>query len=275
MIITAFLGYSLVMGQMSYWAIAVITNILTVIPYIGKNIVEFIYGGYNIGNATLTRFYAAHYLLPMIIGVLAILHLIALHNKGGSNPLGINTVRSLSLRNFNPYYTIKDIYGIILVVFILLLLLFFYPNLLGHTDNYIQANPLLTPTHISPEFYLLYYYMGLRSIPNKLLGVLTLLGFILILFLLPWLHKGIINSSKFRPIFKLFLFIFFFNFLFGTYLGGTVVEEPFITLGRLSTIYYYIFFLVLFPFISLIETFCFIFLQIHTITPIYNSKHYL
>ena len=260
MIITAFIGYSLVYGQMSYWAIAVITNLLTVIPYVGNDLVQFIYGGYNIGNATLTRFYALHYLLPIIIAALAMAHLITLHNVGGSNPLGINSVRSLSFINFNPYYTFKDLFGIVLLLFVLLLLVFFLPNLLGHTDNYIPANPLVTPSHISPEIYLLFYYMGLRSIPNKTLGVLVLLSFILVLFLLPYLHKGIINTCKFRPIYRYLLFLLFINFFLGTFLGGTEVAEPFITLSKLSTFYYLFFFLVLFPLISFMETLFFILL---------------
>ena len=258
MIITAFLGYSLVFGQMSYWAIAVITNLLTVIPYVGHELVQYIYGSFNIGNATLSRFFALHYILPIVIAAVAVAHLITLHNKGGSNPLGINTVRSISFINFHPYYTIKDLFGIFLVFLLLIFLVFFYPNLLGHTDNYLPANPMVTPTHITPEFYLLFYYMGLRAIPNKTLGVLTLLSFILVLFLLPYLHKGIINTAKFRPIFKKLLFLFFINFSIGTYLGAALVSEPYITLSKLSTFYYLFFLLILFPVISFIETIFFI-----------------
>lgn len=258
MIITAFLGYSLVYGQMSYWAIAVITNLLTIIPYYGTELVQYIYGGYNIGNATLTRFYALHYILPIVIAALALAHLITLHNKGGSNPLGINTARSLSFINFHPYFSTKDIYGIVVLILALCVLVFYYPNILGHTDNYIPANPLVTPSHISPEFYLLFYYMGLRSIPNKTLGVLVLLSFILVLLLLPLLHKGVLNTTKFRPFYKFFLFLLFLDFLFGTYLGGAVVAEPFISLSRVATFYYLFFFLVLTPLLSFLETLLFI-----------------
>jgi len=261
MIITAFIGYSLVYGQMSYWAIAVITNLLTVIPYLGTDLVQFIYGGYNIGNATLTRFYALHYILPIIIAALSLAHLITLHNKGGSNPLGVNSVRSITFINFHPYYTIKDLLGITILGIIIIILVFFMPNLLGHTDNYIPANPLVTPSHISPEIYLLFYYMGLRSIPDKTLGVLVLLSFILVLLFLPYLHKGIINSIKFRPIYKIFLYVLFINFFLGTYLGGAEVAEPYISLARISTFYYLFFFLVLFPLISFIESLFFILLQ--------------
>lgn len=262
LILTSFLGYSLVGGQMSYWAIKVISNLLTVIPYIGEDIVEWIYGGYNIGDITLMRFYTLHYILPIVIVGIIMIHLIVLHNKGGSNPLGINSVRSLSLINFHPYYTIKDTLSFIILYLFLLYLVFFDPNLLSHSDNYIRSNPLVTPTHIVPEIYLLYYYMGLRSIPNKLGGVLILLTIILVLFLLPFLHKGIISSFKFRPIIKFGWFFFFLNFICGTYLGALEVVEPYITLSRISVIYYLFFILIFIPIISLIETIVFI----------YNSK---
>lgn len=280
MIITAFIGYSLVYGQMSYWAIAVITNLLTVIPYFGHDIVEFIYGGFNIGNSTLTRFYALHYILPIIIVALVLAHLITLHNVGGTNPLGISTPNggkstkstnlsftegkikcTSALITFHPYYTIKDLLGIFVLAIVLLFLVFFYPNLLGHTDNYIPANSLVTPAHIQPEFYLLFYYMGLRSIPNKTLGVLVLLSFILVLLFLPFLHKGVINTGKFRPIYRYLLFILFIDFLLGTYLGGTEVAEPYITLARMSSGIYLIFFLVLVPMVSFIESLLFIIIQ--------------
>lgn len=260
MIITAFLGYSLVYGQMSYWAIAVITNLLTVIPYIGQDLVQYIYGSFNIGNATLTRFFALHYILPIIIAAVSLAHLITLHNKRGSNPLGINTSRSISFINFHPYYSIKDLLGIFIFLLVFIIFIFFYPNLLGHTDNYIPANPMITPSHITPEFYLLFYYMGLRAIPNKTLGVIILLSFILILFFLPFLHKGILNTAKFRPIYRFFLFLFFINFLFGTSLGAAIVSEPFITLSKMTTFYYISFFLLLFPLISFLETLFFILL---------------
>lgn len=259
LILTAFLGYSLVGGQMSYWAIKVITNLLTVIPFIGEELVEWIYGGYNIGEITITRLYAIHYLLPIIIVGIVFIHLIVLHNKGGSNPLGINSVRSLSLINFHPYYTTKDLLTFFLLFLSLLYLVFFSSNLLGHSDNYIPANPLVTPTHIVPEIYLLYYYMGLRSIPNKVGGVIVLLSIILILALLPFLHKSILSTLKFRPIIKWAWFLFFLNFIFGTYLGALEVVEPYITLSRISITYYIVFILIFVPIISFIETIIFIY----------------
>ena len=265
MIITAFIGYSLVYGQMSYWAIAVITNLLTVIPYVGHDLVQYIYGSFNIGAATLTRFYSLHYLFPFIIAGLALGHLITLHDVGGTNPLGISSVKSISLINFHPYYSLKDLLGIFIILIFYFIIVFFYPNTLGHTDNYIPANPMQTPTHISPEFYLLPFYSILRSIPNKTLGVIGLMSAILVLLLLPFLHKGIINTSKFRPINKIFLFLLFIDFLLLTYLGQAHVAEPYILLGQIFTTYYFTYFLILVPLISIIETFFFILLTKHEV----------
>jgi ubiquinol-cytochrome c reductase cytochrome b subunit len=185
---------------------------------------------------------------------IVILHLITIHNKGGTNTLGINTARSIGYINFHPYYTIKDILGIGGIIIILMTMACFYPNIINHSDNYIPANPMVTPTHIVPEIYLLYYYMGLRAIKNKTMGVIVLLGIIMVLLLAPYLHKGIITTSKFRPIYKKLLFILFIDFIFGTYLGGTEVEEPFITLSLITITYYYLFFMLM-PIYSFIETF--------------------
>ena len=258
MIITAFIGYSLVFGQMSYWAIAVITNLLTVIPYFGHDLVQYIYGGYNIGGATLTRFYSLHYLLPFLLVGLSLAHLITLHQVGGSNPLGLNSISSISLVPFHPYYSFKDLFGFVLTIFLLVFLVFFYPNVLGHSDNYIPANPMVTPTHIVPEFYLLPFYALLRSIPNKTLGVLALLSAILVLLTLPFTHLGLVSTSLFRPIYKILLYIFFAVFLLLMYLGQAVPSEPFITLGQILGFYYFFFFLILFPLISFTETFLYI-----------------
>jgi quinol-cytochrome oxidoreductase complex cytochrome b subunit len=255
MIITAFIGYSLVFGQMSYWAIAVITNLLTVIPYVGHDLVQFIYGGFNIGGPTLTRFFSLHYLLPFIIAALSLAHLITLHQVGGSSPLGLNSVSGVSLINFHPYYSFKDLLGFVIASLLLIFLVFFYPNLLGHSDNYIPANPMVTPTHIVPEFYLLPFYALLRSIPNKTLGVLALLSAILVLLIIPYIHLGLIHTAIFRPVYKVFLYVFFTVFLLLMYLGQAVPSEPFITLGQLLGLYYFGFFLVLIPLISFLETF--------------------
>lgn len=259
MIIVAFIGYSLVFGQMSYWAIAVITNLLTVIPYFGQDLVQYIYGSFNISGPTLSRFFALHYLLPFVIAALSIAHLITLHDKGGSNPLGVSlkNLKNLTHINFHPYYSFKDLFGFFFVLALFVFFVFFIPNLLGHPDNYIMANPLVTPAHITPEFYLLPFYAILRSIPNKTLGVLALLAAILSLFLLPYLHLYFINTLLFRPVFKFFLFLFFINFLFLIFIGQAVVSQPFILLGQLSSAYYFFFLLFLFPFLSFLESFFF------------------
>ncbi len=261
MILTAFIGYSLVFGQMSYWAIAVITNLLTVIPYVGNDLVQYIYGSFNIGGPTLTRFYSLHYLLPFIIAALSIAHLITLHEVGGSNPLGVTSIKNLFFINFHPYYSLKDFLGFFIVLFFFLFMVFFYPNALGHSDNYIPADPLVTPHHITPEFYLLPFYAILRSIPNKTFGVLGLVSAILVLFLLPYAHLGLINTCKFRPFYKTFLYLLFIDFLLLIFIGQAVVAEPYILLGQIFTVYYFMFFILLVPVISFLETFFFIFLQ--------------
>lgn len=243
--------------------IAVITNLLTVIPYVGNDLVQYIYGSFNIGGPTLTRFYSLHYLLPFIIAALSIAHLITLHEVGGSNPLGITSVKNLFYVNFHPYYSLKDLFGFFVVLFFFLFIVFFYPNLLGHSDNYIPADPLVTPHHITPEFYLLPFYAILRSIPNKTLGVLGLVFAILILFILPYAHLGLINTCKFRPLYKIFLYLLFIDFLLLIFIGQAVVAEPYILLGQIFSGYYFMFFIILIPLISFIETFFFVFLQKH------------
>lgn len=254
MIITAFLGYSLPLGNMSLWAIAVITNLLSVIPYIGKDIVVYIYGGYNIGNSTIGRFYTLHYLIPIIIAVLSIIHLVYLHNKGGSNPLGISSIRNLAYINFHPYYTYKDIYGFLLIFIIYFIIVFYYPDVLGHSDNYIEANPLVTPSHIVPEAYLLPFYSILRAIPNKSLGVIALLSAILVLFIIPFIYNGIITSNIFRPIYTVSIMNIYIIFILLIYSGGCIVAEPYISISQLLTISYFLFWIFDIPSISLYET---------------------
>lgn len=268
MIITAFIGYSLVYGQMSYWAIAVITNLLSVIPYVGKDLIEYIYGGFNIGGPTLSRFYSLHYILPFIILALTMAHLITLHNSNGSNPLGIVSAHdknsfNFSFINFHPYFTIKDLLGIFIFMIIFIFIIFFYPRLLefGHTDNYNPADPMVTPNHIVPEFYLLPFYAILRSIPNKIIGVIALIGAIVGLFIIPYLHLNLINTSKFRPLYKVFLFLFFINFFLLIFIGKELVANPFIVLGQCFSFYYFFFLFFIIPFISFIEFFFFFVLQ--------------
>lgn len=259
MIITAFLGYSLPLGNMSLWAIAVITNLLTVIPYIGNNIVTYIYGGYNISTSTIGRFYTLHYLIPIIIGLLSIIHLVLLHNKGGSNPLGINSIKNLGGINFHPYYTYKDIFGFLLLFLLYFFIVYFYPDLLGHSDNYIEANPLVTPSHIVPEAYLLPFYSILRAIPNKSLGVIGLLSAILILLILPFTNLNIFNSSIFRPIYNSSLLLFFVVFILLIYSGGCIVAEPYISISQILTLIYFYYLLIEIPLISFNESFTYLY----------------
>jgi len=261
MIITAFIGYSLVYGQLSMWAIVVITNLITVIPYYGHDILEYIYGGFNVGGPTLTRFYSLHYILPIIISALSMAHLITLHSVGGSNPLGIINIKSMNYINFHPYYSLKDLLGIFIVLIFYIFFVFFAPNYLGHPDNYIPANSLVTPSHIVPEFYLLPFYAILRSIPNKAIGVLALLGAIIILVILPYIEVSIINTMKFKPISKIFLFIFFINFLLLVFIGQAVAADPYILLGQIFTLYYFGYFIIIVPVVSFIETLLFMLLQ--------------
>lgn len=255
MIITAFLGYSLPLGNMSLWAIAVITNLLSVIPYIGKDIVVYIYGGYNIGTSTIGRFYTLHYILPIIIALLSIIHLVLLHNKGGSNPLGISSIKNLGYINFHPYYTYKDIYGFLLIFIIYFYIVYFYPDILGHSDNYIEANPLVTPSHIVPEAYLLPFYSILRAIPNKAMGVISLLLAILILLIIPFTYLGLITTGLFRPIYNISIYYIYLIFIMLIYSGGCIVAEPYISISQLLTIAYFYFFICDIPFISFKEAF--------------------
>ena len=254
MIITAFIGYSLVWGQMSYWAVTVITNLLTTIPYLGQSIVYLIWGSFSVTNATLNRFYSFHYLFPFIIAFLSLIHLVALHTVGGSNPLGINR----NTINFNPYFTIQDILGIIFISILYLFLIFFYPNFLNHPDNYIEANPLVTPNHIVPELYLLPFYAILRAITNKTLGVIAMICSILILILLSFTNIHFINTSFFRPLYKFSIYIFVFNFLLLTFIGSAIVAQPYIILGQIFTFLYFGFFIIFWPIISFIEFILFI-----------------
>lgn len=256
MIITAFLGYSLPLGNMSLWAIAVITNLLTILPY-GEEIVKFIYGGFTINDSTIGRFYTLHFILPIIISILAISHLITLHNKGGSNSLGLNSIKNIGGIQFHPYYTIKDLYGYMVILMIYLYFVFYLSDIFNHSDNFIEANPLITPSHIVPEIYLLPFYSILRAIPNKILGVLALGSAIFILALLPFVHLGIINTIKFRPFYRIILYLFFLNFILLVYTGGALVEEPFITISQILTVFYFSYFILLVPIISLYESLLF------------------
>ena len=253
MIGTAFMGYVLPWGQMSFWAATVITNLASAIPVIGTDIVYWLWGGFSVDNATLNRFFSFHYTLPFILIGLVAVHIILLHENGSNNPLGTPII-NIDKAPFTPYFTIKDIFGAIIFFILFSYLVFFDPNLLGHPDNYIPANPLVTPAHIVPEWYFLPFYAILRSIPNKLGGVILLLSAILVLLIMPFIVKSEIRSSQFRPFTAIFFWFFLGDCLLLGWLGGKPVEAPFIFLGQFCTLFYFLYFLVILPLLSQIES---------------------
>jgi ubiquinol-cytochrome c reductase cytochrome b subunit len=250
---TAFIGYVLPWGQMSFWGATVITNMLSAIPWLGLDLVQLVWGGFSVDNATLNRFFSLHYLLPFVIFALMIVHLMALHEHASNNPLGINS--NVDKIPFHPYFIYKDLFGIIIFGILFSLFIYFAPNILGHSDNYIPANPLVTPPHIVPEWYFLPFYAILRSIPNKLGGVIAMIGAILILLLLPLLHTSHIRSSSFRPIQKKLFWVFVANFLILGWIGGQPVEDPYVFVGQVSTVIYFSYFLIIVPLVGIIENF--------------------
>jgi len=253
MMATAFIGYVLPFGAMSYWGATVITSMFSAIPYIGNDIVEFIWGGFSVSNATLSRFFALHYLLPFVLIALVIVHLIYLHSNGGSNPLGITT--NVDKLPFHPYFIFKDVFGFVLVIIALTVFVGWYPNILGHSDNWIPANPLVTPLSIVPEFYFLSFYAILRAVPNKLAGVLAMFGAIFILFALPILDNSPIRGSAYRPLFRSFFWLFVADFLLLTWLGGEHATESYVLLSRICSLIYFGYFIIIIPVISYIENY--------------------
>ncbi len=253
MMATAFMGYVLPWGQMSFWGATVITNLFSAFPIVGDYIVTFLWGGFSVDNPTLTRFFVLHYLMPfMIVGVVA-LHLVALHQFGSNNPLGIDVKSDGDTIPFHPYYTVKDYYGLGVFLILFFGLVFFAPNFLGHPDNYIPADPLVTPAHIVPEWYFLPFYAILRAVPDKLMGVLLMFSAVLVLFILPWLDTHKVRSAQFRPYYKQFFWLFFINCMILGWVGAMPAEGIYVLISRVCTAYYFLFFLVIMPLLSKFE----------------------
>jgi quinol-cytochrome oxidoreductase complex cytochrome b subunit len=251
MMATAFMGYVLPWGQMSFWGATVITNLFSAIPVAGEYIVYWLWGGFAVDNATLNRFFSLHYLLPFLIIGVVIAHILVLHTYGSNNPIGLYSKRDRIF--FHPYYTLKDLFGIIVFLLVFSVFIFFAPNLMGHPDNYIDANPLITPTHIVPEWYFLPYYAILRSIPNKLGGVLAMGASIFILISIAYASTADMRSSQFRPIYRKFFWLLVIDCVILGWIGGKTPEYPYIQIGQIATFYYFFFFLGIIPGIGILE----------------------
>ena len=253
MVITAFMGYVLPWGQMSFWGATVITNLFSVIPVVGTTITEWLWGGFAVDNATLKRFFSLHYLMPFMIFGVVILHIWSLHVTGNNNPVGVSVKDKQDTVPFAPYYTVKDALSLVCFLILFAWFIFFNPNILGHTDNYIMADPLVTPAHIVPEWYLLPFYAILRAIPSKLGGVLVMGAAIAVLFIVPWLDTSKVRSATFRPLYKQFYWIFLVNCIALGYLGSQNPEGLFLVASRICTAYYFIHFLIVMPVLGLVE----------------------
>ena len=246
MMATAFMGYVLPWGQMSFWGATVITNLFSAIPGVGEYIVHWLWGGFSVDNPTLNRFYALHFVLPFVIVGLVIMHIWALHTHGSNNPLGIDVKTPQDTIPFHPYYTYKDFFGFGIFFMIFAWFVFFSPNSLGHPDNYIPANPMVTPAHIVPEWYFLPFYAILRSVPDKLLGVIAMFSAIIVMFFLPWIDRSKVRSGSFRPTYRVMFWLFVINACVLGYVGSQPPEGVFLPLlGRICTSYYFLHFALL------------------------------
>ena len=254
MMATAFFGYVLPWGQMSFWAATVITNLFSAIPGFGRAITQWLWGGYAVDQPTLQRFFSLHYLLPFLIAGVVVLHVWALHHVGQGNPLGIDVKSDRDTVPFTPYATLKDNFALVCFMILFAWFVFYIPNYLGHPDNYIPANPLQTPPHIVPEWYFLPFYAILRAIPNKLLGVVALFGSIAVLAFLPWLDTSKVRSARFRPLYKQFFWVLVIVWIGLAYLGSKPAEGAYVILARILTAYYFLHFLVILPALGFVET---------------------
>jgi ubiquinol-cytochrome c reductase cytochrome b/c1 subunit len=253
MMATAFMGYVLPWGQMSYWGATVITNLFSAIPVVGESVVTWLWGGFSVDNPTLNRFFSLHYLLPFMITGVVFLHIVALHITGSNNPLGIDVKSPQDTVPFHPYYTVKDSVGVCVFLLVFAVLVFFAPNYLGHVENYIPANPLATPADIVPEWYFLPFYAILRSVPSKLGGVTLMFGAIAVLFLLPWLDTSPVRSARFRPIYRQLIWVLVLSVVVLGLVGAHRPEGIWVVLGRVATAYYFLHFLVLLPILGVLE----------------------
>ncbi len=268
MMATAFMGYVLPWGQMSFWGATVITNLFSAVPFVGEGIVQWLWGGFSVDNPTLNRFFSLHYLLPFVIFALVFVHLWALHEHKSNNPLGIDIKGPQDTIPFHPYYTVKDLYGLGWFMMFYLFFVFFAPDFFGEPDNYIEANPLVTPLHIVPEWYFLPFYAVLRAFTDefwffswfmswvmdaKLAGVVAMFASVLIIALLPWLDGNKVRSMRFRPLSWMFFLIFIADCILLGYIGAMTAEEPYVTIGQWATLYYFAHFLVIVPLVSRLE----------------------
>ena len=253
MMATAFMGYVLPWGQMSFWGATVITNLFSALPLVGEPIVNWLWGGFAVDNPTLNRFFSLHYLLPFMIFGVVLLHVWAFHTTGNNNPTGINPKTKQDTIPFHPYYTIKDLFAIVVFMILFAYFVFYIPNFLGHADNYIEADPLVTPAHIVPEWYFLPFYAILRAVPDKLGGVILMFGSIAVMFVLPWLDTSKVRSGTYRPLFKQFFWIFAIVCVGLGYLGAMPAEGRYVIAARILTAYYFAHFLIILPLLGFLE----------------------